>query len=74
MKRLIREASRIARDRLTSSSSSPLEARLLTFRSISRAVHFDDLRLAETLLSRTQFAADHLLVDASTSAVTLKGP
>eukprot|EP00959_Pyramimonas_sp_CCMP1952_P103656 2167766-Pyramimonas_sp.AAC.1 len=73
MKRLIREAARIARDRSTSSPSSPLEARLLTIRSISRAVLFDQ-ELAETLLTRVPLASDHMQVDRSTGAVTLQGP
>ena len=62
LKRLMREAARMARNSLARASTPCLESRRMIFRSISRTVHFDDLKLARTLLGKTTEAGEHLLI------------
>ena len=68
----MREAARLARNRLTRIATPPLEARLMIYRSVTRAVHFDDLTLAKTLLVRSSFARDlPRIVEGPVPEVTL---
>eukprot|EP00959_Pyramimonas_sp_CCMP1952_P218520 4570349-Pyramimonas_sp.AAC.1 len=69
LKRLMREAARVARDRLTRAGTPPLEARLMIFRSVARAVHFDDLDLANELLSKATPARGLLRLEEGADAV-----
>eukprot|EP00959_Pyramimonas_sp_CCMP1952_P218464 4569174-Pyramimonas_sp.AAC.1 len=57
-KRLLREAARLTRDKLVSARTPPLEAKMIMFRSISRAVHFNLVNLARTLLATTTVASE----------------
>ena len=54
LKRLTRLAEKLARNSLTRSPTPLVEARLRTLRSISRAAHCDDARLARVVLARAQ--------------------
>eukprot|EP00959_Pyramimonas_sp_CCMP1952_P275259 5753710-Pyramimonas_sp.AAC.1 len=50
-RRLLREAARLTRNKLVSMRTPPLEAKLVLFRSIARAVHCNVIGLARTLLA-----------------------
>eukprot|EP00959_Pyramimonas_sp_CCMP1952_P250819 5242638-Pyramimonas_sp.AAC.1 len=63
LKMLMREAARAARNRLTRLGTPPLEARRMIFRSVARAVHFDNLDLARKLLSKAAIARDLLRIE-----------
>eukprot|EP00959_Pyramimonas_sp_CCMP1952_P189206 3957644-Pyramimonas_sp.AAC.1 len=65
----MREAARVARNRLTRIGTPPLGARLMIFRSVARAVHFDDLDLAEKLLSKATLARGPMRLEEGPDAV-----
>eukprot|EP00959_Pyramimonas_sp_CCMP1952_P405080 8490143-Pyramimonas_sp.AAC.1 len=67
LKRLMREAARLARDKLTRSATPPLEARLVMSRSVSRAARLDDVKPASILLARAPIARDRMALDEAPS-------
>eukprot|EP00959_Pyramimonas_sp_CCMP1952_P051322 1072666-Pyramimonas_sp.AAC.1 len=61
-KRLMREAARHVRNRLIKLGDASVDAQLVVYRSISRAVWRNDIRLARKLLASSPIALRHLSV------------